>query len=61
MNKTSKVFIAGHTGLIGSSIKRKLVELSFEKIITRTHKKLDLTSKIKVDRFFSKEKPEFIF
>ena len=32
MNKTSKVFIAGHTGLIGSSIKRKLVELSFEKI-----------------------------
>jgi len=61
MKKTSKVFIAGHNGLIGSSIKRKLEELSFEKIITRTHKKLDLTSKKKVDLFFSKEKPEFIF
>ena len=61
MKKTSIIYVAGHTGLIGSSIKRKLKELSYTQIITKTHKGLDLTSKKKVDRFFFKEKPEFVF
>ena len=61
MKKISKIYVAGHTGLIGSSIKRKLKELSYTQIITKTHRGLDLTSKKKVDRFFSKEKPEFVF
>ena len=61
MKKISKVFVAGHTGLIGSSIKRNLQELSYTQIITRTQKELDLTSSKKVERFFFKEKPEFVF
>ena len=61
MKKTSKIYIAGHTGLIGSAIYRNLKDLSCSKIITRTHKQLDLTCKNKVERFFSREKPEYIF
>jgi len=40
MKKNSKIYVAGHTGLIGSSIKRKLKELSYTPIITKTHKRL---------------------
>ena len=61
MKKTSKIYVAGHTGLIGSSIKKKLKELSYDRVVTKTHKGLDLTSKKKVEQFFFKEKPEFVF
>ena len=61
MKKTSKIYVAGHTGLVGSALKRKLTELSYARVITKTHKELDLASKKNVERFFLKEKPEFVF
>jgi GDP-L-fucose synthase len=61
MKKTSRIYVAGHTGLIGSALLRLLKEQSFTHIITRTHKALDLTNQPAVDRFFAKEKPEYIF
>jgi GDP-L-fucose synthase len=60
MNKSSKIFVAGHTGLIGSAIIRKLRLLGYARIITRTHKNLDLKDRKKTERFFSKELPEYV-
>jgi len=61
MNKNSRIYVAGHTGLIGSALVRLLKEKSHSNIITRTRKSLDLTDQKAVDRFFAKEKPEYIF
>ena len=61
MNKSSKIFVAGHTGLIGSAIIRKLKLLGYDRIITQTHKNLDLKDRKKTERFFSKELPEYVF
>ena len=52
--------MAGHTGLIGSALIRKLKVLSFSNVITRTRKALDLTDRKKVKSFFSKERPEYV-
>ena len=60
MNKSSKIFVAGHTGLIGSAIIRKLRLMGYARIITRTHKNLDLKDRNKTERFFSKELPEYV-
>jgi GDP-L-fucose synthase len=60
MNKNSRIYIAGHTGLIGSAIVRKLKLLGYLRIITRTHKSLNLTDRKKVERFFEKERPEYV-
>jgi len=60
MNKNSKIYVAGHTGLIGSALIRKLKVLSFSNVITRTRKALDLTDRKKVKSFFSKERPEYV-
>ncbi|MDH5763075.1 MAG: GDP-L-fucose synthase [Nitrospinota bacterium] len=61
MKKNSRIYVAGHTGLIGSALLRRLKEQSYSNIITRTHKALDLTNQPAVDRFFAKEKPEYVF
>lgn len=61
MNKNSKIYVAGHKGLIGSALLRLLKQESYSNIITRTHKALDLTNQSSVDRFFAREKPEYIF
>lgn len=61
MNKNSRIYVAGHSGLIGSALVRLLKEKSYSNIITRTRKSLDLTDQKAVDRFFSKEKPEYVF
>lgn len=61
MNKKSKVYVAGHKGLVGSSIVRLLEKKGFENIVTRTRKELDLTNQKDVLEFFMKEKPEFVF
>ena len=61
MNKDSKIFVAGHNGLVGSAIKRKLVKDGFENIITRNHKELDLTNQAQTLDFFQSEKPDFVF
>ena len=61
MEKDSRVYIAGHRGLVGSAIVRNLEAEGFTNIITRTHKELDLTNQADVRRFFEEEKPEYVF
>ena len=57
----AKVYVAGHKGLVGSAIVRKLEDEGYTNIITRTSKELDLRSQEEVDKFFQEEKPEYIF
>ena len=57
----SKIYLAGHNGLVGSAILRKLKDKGFKKILTLNRKKLDLTNQSKVLFFLKKNKPEFIF
>lgn len=61
VEKKSKIYVAGHRGLVGSAIKRKLVEKGYQNIIFKTSKELDLRDKKLVDEFFEKEKPEYVF
>lgn len=61
MNKDSKVYVAGHTGLVGSSILRALERYGFYNIIFRDLTELDLRNQQLVDDFFSQEKPEYVF
>jgi GDP-L-fucose synthase len=61
MNKNSKIYIAGHRGLIGSTITRKLQKLGYKNLILRTHAELDLLNQQQVNNFFAKEKPEYVF
>ena len=60
-DKKLKVYVAGHRGLVGSAILRKLKSLGFENIVTRTHSELDLTNTNKVDEFFQTEKPDIVY
>ena len=55
------IYIAGHTGLVGSAILRKLKFLGCRNIITRTHQEMDLMDRVKVNSFFAEEKPEYVF
>ena len=57
----SKIFIAGHKGLVGGAILRTLKKKGYKNILTVTKKKLDLTNKKKVLLFLKKNKPDFIF
>lgn len=61
MNKNSKIYVAGHRGLVGSAIVRNLQEKGFNNIICRTHKELDLTNQNEVRKFFEEERPEYVF
>lgn len=61
MDKNSKIYIAGHRGLVGSALLKKLKDENFNNIITKTHKELDLTNQLDVKGFFSLEKPEYVF
>ena len=61
MNQNAKIYVAGHRGLVGSAIVRKLQCLEYTNIITRTLKELDLRNQYDVETFFTKEKPEFVF
>ena len=61
IKKTDKIFVAGHKGLIGSAIIRKLKSLGYKKIITIDKKKLNLINQTKVFEFLKKNKPKFIF
>ncbi|WP_428079446.1 GDP-L-fucose synthase family protein [Candidatus Pelagibacter sp.] len=60
MRKTSKIYVAGHRGLVGSAIVNSLKKKGFSKIILRTRSQLDLTKQIKVNNFFKKNKPEIV-
>jgi len=61
MNKNSKIYVAGHAGLVGSALMHKLKIAGYNDIITRTHRELDLTRQIEVEEFFAKEKPQYVF
>ena len=61
MEKDSKIYVAGHRGMVGSAIVRELKRQGYENIITRTHAELDLTRQADVEKFFAEEKPEYIF
>ena len=60
MNKDSKIYVAGHRGLVGSAIVRNLEAKGYTNIIYRTHKELDLTNQADVQAFFKEEQPEYV-
>lgn len=61
MEKESKIYVAGHKGMVGSAIVRELKRQGYMNIITVTHEELDLTRQEAVERFFEKERPEYVF
>lgn len=61
MEKSAKIYVAGHNGMVGSAIVRKLVEKGYENIITRNSKELDLRNQQVVADFFAAEQPEYVF
>lgn len=61
MDKESKIFVAGHRGLVGSAILKNLKEKGFHNFVLKTHAELDLTDQQAVNTFFSVEKPEYVF
>lgn len=61
MNKNSKIYVPGHTGLLGTALVKKLKERYYTNIITMSHKDLDLTDKNAVDDFFREIEPEHVF
>ena len=61
MNQSDKIYIAGHRGMVGSAIARKLAAEGFTNVITRTSKELDLRNQQAVSNFFAAEKPDYVF
>ena len=61
MEKDSKIYVSGHRGLVGSAIVRKLQEIGYTDLLFRTSKELDLRIQDKVEEFFEKEEPQFVF
>jgi len=61
MNSQSKIYVAGHRGMVGSAIVRKLKKEGFENIVVRTSAELDLRNQQAVDQFFATEMPEYVF
>lgn len=61
MEKSEKIYVAGHTGMVGSAIMRQLKSAGYTNIICKTHKELDLTRQADVEKFFAAEKPNYVF
>ena len=61
MNLNAKIYVAGHGGLVGSALLRRLRAKGYTNIVTRTHAKLDLTDQVATEVFFATENPEFVF
>jgi GDP-L-fucose synthase len=61
MDSESKIFIAGHRGLVGSALIRQLTNQGYNNIVTKNRSFLDLTNQAKVEEFFSQERPEYVF
>ena len=61
MEKSSRIFVAGHRGLVGSAIRRGLEQRGYENLLLRTHAELDLTDRTAVRAFFEQEQPEYVF
>ena len=60
LDRTKKIYVAGHRGLVGSALLRKLEKEGFTNIVTRTHAELDLTRQAEVEKFFEEEKPAYV-
>ena len=60
MNLCDKIYIAGHTGLVGSAIVRQLESNGYNNLLTRKHSELDLTNQSQVKNFFDDEKPDVV-
>ena len=60
MEKNSKIYVAGHRGMVGSAIVRELERQGYTNIVTRTHAELDLCRQADVEKFFEEEKPEYV-
>jgi len=61
MNRHLRIFVAGHRGLAGAAIVRKLRSQGYENLILRSHDELDLKRQKQVEAFFEKERPEYVF
>jgi GDP-L-fucose synthase len=61
MDKSAKIYVAGHRGLVGSALMRQLTKHGYDYIVTRTHAELDLTNQQAVADFFKAEKPDYVF
>ncbi len=61
METKSRIFLAGHNGLVGSAVARRLQQLGYLNVLVRSRQELDLTSREAVDSFFASEKPEYVF
>ncbi len=61
MKPTSKIYVAGHRGLVGSALVRRLKALGYSNLLLRTHQQLDLTNQREVRQFFAEERPEYVF
>ena len=61
MTPTSRIYIAGHRGMVGSAINRKLEAKGYHNLLTRTHSELDLTNQQAVNNFFEEMRPEYVF
>jgi GDP-L-fucose synthase len=61
MEKQAKIYVAGHGGMVGSAILRRLQSEGFKNILTRKSSEFDLRNQQEVSEFFEKEKPEYVF
>ncbi len=61
MERTARIYVAGHRGLVGSALMRDLTAKGYTHLLTRTHAELDLTSQAQVDAYFEQEKPDYVF
>ena len=61
MNNNSKIYVAGHRGMVGSAIVRELKKQGYNNLVFKTHKEIDLTKQLDVEKFFETEKPEYVF
>ena len=61
LQQNDKIYVAGHTGLVGSAITRLLESRGYKRVLAKSHKELDLTEKNSVDAFFEREKPDYVF
>lgn len=61
MEFSAKIYVAGHRGLVGSALIKRLKEIGYSNLLTRTHSELDLQNQSAVEEFFRKEKPDYVF
>ena len=61
MHTSDKIYVAGHTGMVGSAIVRRLGELGYRNLVLKTRKEVDLSDYEQVSAFFKKEKPDYVF